>query len=187
VSGRNVEHAGSDQQTENLLGALSLAMTDRMQAGATSAGRQAFTAATALSALHHFLEEPTIDLLRQVLGLTSSGTVRLVDRLEAAGYVRRGPGVDRRATAISLTASGRRAAERVTEARRAVLHDGLAALSEDERRQLGDLAGRMLAAMVRPPGATQWICRLCDIEACGRPQGECPVATASGYTPEAPI
>ena len=62
----------------------------------------------------------------------------------------------------------------------AELHDGLAVLSGDERRQFGDLAGRVLAGMVRPPGATRWICRLCDLEACGRPQGECPVATASG-------
>ena len=39
----------------------------------------------ALSALHHFLDAPSVDLLRQVLGLTSSGPVRLLDRLHAAG------------------------------------------------------------------------------------------------------
>ncbi len=183
MTSRGVDHAGADRQTENLLGALSLAITDGMQAGVSSVGPQALTAAITLSTLHHFPETPTIDLLRQILGLTSSGTVRLVDRLQSAGYVRRGPGPDRRATTISLTASGRRAAVRVTEARRALLHDGLAVLSDEERRQFGDLAGRVLAGMVRPPGATQWICRLCDLEACGRPQGECPVATASGYTP----
>ena len=52
-------------------------------------------AAPALSALLHFLDRRTVDLLRQVLGLTSSGTVRLVDRMAESGYVRRGP--DRRA------------------------------------------------------------------------------------------
>ena len=46
-----------------------------------------------------------------------SGTVRLVDRLVAAGYVRRVPGPDGRTTAVRLTASGRRAAARVAAAR----------------------------------------------------------------------
>jgi len=78
----------------NLLGALSLAVSDRMSDAISAAAEQSArpgseTAAEALSALHHFLDAPTIDRLRTVLGLTSSGTVRLVDRLEAAGYVER--------------------------------------------------------------------------------------------------
>ena len=64
-------------------------------------------AAAALSALLHFLDRRTVDLLRQVLGLTSSGTVRLVDRMAESGYVRRGPGPDGRSTSISLTGAGR--------------------------------------------------------------------------------
>jgi DNA-binding MarR family transcriptional regulator len=171
------------QQAENLLGALSLAITDRMVAGVTRAGPQAATASIALSALHHFLDAPSIDRLRQVLGLTSSGTVRLIDRLEATGYVRRGAGADRRATTVSLTESGREAALQVTEARRAALAGALSALSDDERRLFGELAGRVLVGMIRPPGATRWTCRLCDMAACGRPQGRCPVATAAGYRP----
>lgn len=71
----------------------------------------------------------------------------------------------------------------MTASRQAVLHDALAVLSPQERRQLGELAGRVLAAMVRPPGATRWLCRLCDIQACGRPRGRCPVATAAGFEP----
>jgi hypothetical protein len=71
----------------------------------------------------------------------------------------------------------------VTGARQAVLHDALAALSEPEREVFGELAGRMLAAMIRPAGATRWMCRLCDLDACGRPRGECPVAAATGYAP----
>jgi DNA-binding MarR family transcriptional regulator len=177
----------ADRQAENLLGALALAVADGMREDVAvpgaGAGGQAASAAAALSAMHHFLGAPTIDLLRRVLGLTSSGTVRLVDRLEAAGTVRRGPGPDRRATSVALTAAGRRAATKVTDARTAALRDALSVLSPAERRHFGELAGRVLAAMVRPPGATRWICRLCDIEACGRPRGRCPVATASGYRP----
>ncbi|MFL6077854.1 MAG: MarR family winged helix-turn-helix transcriptional regulator [Mycobacteriales bacterium] len=177
----------TDRRTENLLGTLSLAVADRMRDGLTGAAEAADTDATALSALDQFLDGATIDLLRQVLGLTSSGTVRLVDRLEAAGYVRRGrlggDGADRRATTVTLTAAGREAAGKVTGARRAVLRDALAVLSPAERERFGELAGRMVAAMVRPAGATRWMCRLCDLDACGRPRGECPVAVATGYRP----
>ena len=50
-----------------------------------AAAGQSESAAAALSALLHFLDRPSVDLLRQVLGLTSSGTVRLVDRLAESG------------------------------------------------------------------------------------------------------
>ena len=75
----------------NILGALALVLTDRMSDSVEDAAAQAVTAAVALSALAHVLPpEPSIDLLRQVLGITHSGAVRLVDRLEQAGHVRRG-------------------------------------------------------------------------------------------------
>src|ERR1700743_1477195 len=91
----------------NLVGALALAVSDRTGAAMAEAAGVSETAATALSALHHFLERPSVDQLRRVLGLTSSGTVRLVDSLAKAGYVRRRPGPDARSTDITLTASRR--------------------------------------------------------------------------------
>jgi len=164
--------------TANLLGALSAAVADRTYDAVADAAGQSETAATALSALHYFLDRPTIDTLRRVLGLTSSGTVRLVDRLEAAGYVTRSPGSDARATVVSLTPSGRRAARRVAAARAEVLEGALAALSSAERATLDDLASRLLARLIRGPGAVRWMCRLCDTRACGREAGHCPVANA---------
>src|SRR4051794_41929024 len=83
----------------------------------TATGRASGSAAVALSALHHLLDSPSIDLLRQVLGLTPSGAVRLVDRLAADGLVRRTPGPDGRQVAVVLTARGRRAAAAVASAR----------------------------------------------------------------------
>src|SRR5918996_673413 len=100
----------------NVLGALALVVTDRTSDAIAEAAGQSVTGAAALSALHHFLDRPTIDRLRQVLGLTPSGTVRLVDRLAEAGYVVRGPGSDGRSRTVTLTAEGRRAAERVAQA-----------------------------------------------------------------------
>ena len=65
-------------------------IADRAADAVAEATGRSESAAAALSALLHFLDRPSVELLRQVLGLTPSGTVRLVDRLEQAGYVRRG-------------------------------------------------------------------------------------------------
>jgi DNA-binding MarR family transcriptional regulator len=167
------------EREANVLGALALVVADRTSDAIAGAAGQSETAAAALSALHHFLDRPTIDLLRQVLGLTPSGTVRLVDRLVGAGYVTREPGGDGRSRAVALTAEGRLAAERVAAARADVLSAALSALSTDERATLHDLLSRLLATFVRGPGATRWICRLCDTDACGRADGHCPAANAA--------
>jgi DNA-binding MarR family transcriptional regulator len=171
---------GSLDRAGNVLGALSLALADRTADSVEGAAARSITGAAALSALLHFLERPSIDLLRQVLGLTSSGTVRLVDRLEREGLVAREPGEDGRVTTIVLTRAARRAAERVAAARAEVLESALAALEPGEREVLDRLVGKLLVGMIRGPGATRWMCRLCDTGACGRERGECPVANATG-------
>jgi DNA-binding MarR family transcriptional regulator len=165
-----------------LLGALSLAVADRMAGVIEGSADQSVTAATALSALRDFLDGASIDLLRQVLGLTSSGTVRLVDRLSEAGYVRRAPGPDGRTTAVVLTAAGRRVAATVAAARAELLSGALAGLTAEQRRAFEDVIGGVLAGLVRGPGATRWICRLCDTSTCGRARGQCPLANASAAT-----
>jgi DNA-binding MarR family transcriptional regulator len=158
---------------------MSLVIADQAaDAVATAAGRSE-SAAAALSALLHFLDRPSVDLLHQVLGLTSSGTVRLLDRLNEAGYVRRHPGGDRRSTSIVLTDAGRQAAVRVSEARAVVLGGALAVLSPQEREAFERLSGKVLVGMMRGPGATRWICRLCDIGVCRGTEGGCPVGNAA--------
>jgi DNA-binding MarR family transcriptional regulator len=166
-------------QTANLLGALSLVVADRMADAMGEAGGRPESAAAALSALRHFLDRPNVDLLRQVLGLTSSGTVRLVDKMAESGYVERGPGADRRSTSVALTSAGRAAAERVGEARTAVLQGALAGLSDGERAALRQLMGKVLVGMMREPGAVRWICRLCDVGVCRGAEGGCPVGNAA--------
>jgi DNA-binding MarR family transcriptional regulator len=171
---------GTLDRTGNLLGALALALADRTTDSVTGAAARSISGAAALSALLHFLDRPSVDLLRQVLGLTSSGTVRLVDGLEREGLVRRQRGDDARVTAIALTAKGRREAERVSAARAEVLESALSGLAPADREQLDGLLGEVLVGMIRGPGATRWMCRLCDTGACGRERGECPVANATG-------
>jgi DNA-binding MarR family transcriptional regulator len=168
----------------NLLGAVALRLTDEMASAAAAAAGQgarpgAETAAIALSVLQHVFEAPTIDRLRAVLGLTSSGTVRLVDRLAADGLVARRAGDDGRVTAIVLTRAGRAAARRVTAARARVLNDALAHLSASERESFEALLASVAVGLVREPGATRWMCRLCDTGRCGVPTRDCPVTRAS--------
>jgi MarR family transcriptional repressor of emrRAB len=169
----------TEEQAGNLLGALALVLTDRVQEAAEDAGGQAPSAAAALSSLRHFQFDPSVDLLARILGLTSSGTVRLVDRLVAAGLVRRErPATDARVATLRLTPAGRRMAGKITAARAGVLRDAMAVLDAEERTLLGTLAGRVLVGLARPAGvpAVRWGCRLCDTGACRRYQGGCPVA-----------
>ncbi len=162
-----------------MFGALSLVVADQATDAVAAAAGRSDSAAAALSALLHFLDKPSIDRLRQVLGLTSSGTVRLVDRLAESGYVRRDPGVDGRSTSIVLTEQGRQAAWRVSAGRAAVLERALAVLAPDERETFERLASKVLVGMMRGPGATRWICRLCDIGICRGTEGGCPAARAA--------
>jgi DNA-binding MarR family transcriptional regulator len=165
----------------NVLGALALVLADRTTHAVAADHSQ--TAAAALCALGQSLDGCTVDRLRRVLGMTSSGTVRLIDRLEAAGRVRRGPGGDARSTSLTLTPAGRRAARRVAAARGAVLEDALAVLSPAERDTLERLAAQVLDGIVRVKLAeaepTPWICRLCDLGACRHAAGDCPAANAA--------
>jgi DNA-binding MarR family transcriptional regulator len=163
----------------NLLGALSLVIADRMTDAMAAEGGRPESGAAALCALLHFLDRPSVDRLRQVLGLTSSGTVRLVDKLEESGYVGRGPGADGRSVSIFLTEQGRGAAQRVADARAGVLEGALAALTPDERQTFDRVAGKVLAGLIRGPGATRWMCRLCDTGVCRGTAGGCPVGNAA--------
>jgi DNA-binding MarR family transcriptional regulator len=172
------DHADLDGPA-NVFGALALVVADQIADATTAASGRADSAAAALAALLHFLDRPSVDQLRQVLGLTSSGTVRLIDRLTESGYVQRADGADRRSTALVLTAAGRAAAEQVCQARAEVLDRALGALSPGERADLDRLTGKMLVAMMRGPGAVRWICRLCDTGICRGAPGGCPVGNAA--------
>jgi DNA-binding MarR family transcriptional regulator len=165
----------SSEHSANVLGALALVVRDRMSEAVSAAAGQPENGAAALSLLAQFMERPRVGLLHQAVGLTPSGAVRMLDKLEDAGWVRRGAGDDGRSTSVRLTASGRRAAARVAAARAAVLDDALSVLADEERDAFAEIVGRVLVGLMRDPGATRWMCRLCDARACGHREGACPV------------
>ncbi|WP_204006339.1 MarR family winged helix-turn-helix transcriptional regulator [Virgisporangium aurantiacum] len=167
------------EREANVLGALAQAVTDRTTAAITAATGQSPSAAAALTALDQFLDRPTLDRLRLVLGLTPSGAVRLVDRLSQAGLVTRGPGGDGRSRSVMLTERGRAAAAEVAAARATVLRDLLGDFSAADRKTLGRLLDRLMAGVVAGKDGGGWICRQCDLAACERAAGRCPAANAA--------
>ena len=116
--------------------------------------------------------------LSAVVGLSHSGTVRLVDRLEADGLLERRRGADQRSAALLLTPAGRRAARHTLRNRDANLQFIVSLLTEDQQDALIDVAEKVLGELGARPDAERRICRLCDVDACGRSRGECPVMPA---------
>src|SRR6185436_6473081 len=115
----------------NLLGALGIVLGDLLDDAAELAGGA--SAATALVALHGSSAGDTIDALAGRVGLSHSGTVRLVDRLAGDGLVERRRGADQRSAALVLTPRGRRAARSVLSRREANLHARLGLLTDDQQ------------------------------------------------------
>ncbi len=162
-----------------VVGAASLAIADRASAAATSQDAPSASAAAALSALRHFLHDATLDQLRNVLGLTHSGTVRLVDRLCRYGLATRAPGSDGRSRRVSLTERGAQLADEITAERLSAIDTLTEGLSTVEVETLVELLGRVLANVVATKDGGAWTCRLCSVSACGRERGLCPAANAA--------
>jgi DNA-binding MarR family transcriptional regulator len=113
----------------------------------------------------------SIEWLRPRVGLTQSGAVRLVDRLEARGLVRRsrrgGRGV-----ALEGSAAGAEQLANWNAARELVIDRLLAGLSADQRASVvGSLATALLHQPRERPQADA-VCRTCEWPACG---DACPV------------
>jgi DNA-binding MarR family transcriptional regulator len=166
----------SHAHAANVLGALGMALADRLAAAAERAGGS--SAATALVALYGTRAGARIDGVARITGLSHSGAVRLIDRLQADGLVDRRRGADQRSAALFLTPAGRRSARRVLTERETAMHSLLSLLTADQQARLADLAHDMLVELGAEPEAEAQLCRMCDLEACGRSRGRCPVVPA---------
>src|ERR687895_1912432 len=168
----------------NLLGAVSLAVTDRVRAAAERGAGQGGSAPAALISLAGYLDGSPIDAVRSPLRLTHSATVRLVDRLVAAGLAQRREGRDRRSVAVELTPAGHAAAAEAVKARGRALEEALADLDPGERAALARLHAKVLATLTDGRATAGNICRLCDSHACGHEEGHCPVTQAADVAEE---
>jgi DNA-binding MarR family transcriptional regulator len=176
------EGDGARRALANVLGALSLVVTDELGREITRnlpGHASSATDAATLSALAQFLDGATLDQVHQVLGVTPSGAVRLVDRLERAGLVTREAGSDGRSRAVRLTTAGRAAAGEVTTARSAYLAGLVGSLTTEEVDALRGLLAKVMAGVVQHKDGGAWTCRLCDLVACRRSEGQCPAMNAA--------
>ncbi len=179
-----------DARLANLLGAVAVGVHDAVADAIAAAVGLDPASSTALVAMLDFTPAGSVRRLSQVVGLTHSGTVRLVDRLVALGYVTRRAGGDARSRSISLTPAGRRIALRARRARRTALERSVASLSPVERDSLTELsvalverltAARLAQRSAGEPPAGGALCRLCDFTACGRAAGNCPAAGVASH------
>jgi DNA-binding MarR family transcriptional regulator len=110
--------------------------------------------------------------LGQVLGLTGSGAVRLVDRLEHDGLIIR-QARQGRSVSVRLSARGRQRAEKVRQRRLGAIEEIVGSLPVDERRQLAELLDKLLHSAGLDAATARTVCRFCDHRRC---DGEvCPV------------
>jgi MarR family transcriptional regulator, negative regulator of the multidrug operon emrRAB len=174
-SGETGLQKADDRRLENIWAAISLAAVDKME--------QAFAAETkrgpsAIAAIMQIGADPglSIERLRQIIALSHSATVRLLDQLAADDLIRReaSAGADRRARALYLTERGKQLFDAAKAARRQIAVAALERLSAQERTQLTTIVEKMFPALVTADGIDgEVVCRFCDDKAC--PPERCPV------------
>lgn len=183
--GERMGQPHEDSRLVNLLGAVAVGLTDAAVGDVAANAELDHTATAALVALLDFAGSESVQRLSQLVGLSHSGSVRLVNRLADAGLVERRPGADARTLAVRLTRRGRAVARRIRARRHAAIAATLNGLTQRERQQLAancevlvtNLASARLAqraAGERPSGGA--LCRMCDPQACQRADGRCPAA-----------
>ena len=164
---------------ENLLGAQSLALADRLLAesgDSPGAGPSRSEAAALVTLLAH--AGRTMNWLGAVLGLTSSGVTRLVERLVAAGWVTRSAGQDARRRQLTLTPAGTQRAEAILAGRQAALSAVLGRLSAGEQVALEGLLNKVVTGLADDRLTALRVCRLCDRAACSEAGQRCPLEHA---------
>ena len=158
---------------ENLVGAFSLTVADRLVDQRRNHGLSASDQASLVTLLAY--PDRPVSWLGGILGLTSSGATRLVDRLVGAGLVTRTAASDSRERRLRLTAAGKRRAATAVRQRNETLASSLEVLTAAERDQLEKLLDRLVSSLATSRQAGLQTCRLCDRKACTSGGRECPL------------
>jgi MarR family transcriptional repressor of emrRAB len=157
-------------RTANLLGVVGLAVAKQIEETAKDILNHIGETPAALVVIGYGLG-PSNDQLRQILGLSHPGTVRLVDRLVTGKLVERGQARDKRAVALYLTEKGSELRQTLLKGRIAAIKPILSPLSDAEQSALGTLLHKMLASMDTTDLERCNLCRLCDDSVCT----DCPI------------
>lgn len=155
----------------NIFGALALGVADRVRWAALDESGLGGEGAAALVVIGH---QPglSIDQLSRVLGLSHAGTVRLVDRLEAAHLAfRRVADHDRRALTLKLTEEGLKRREALLERRREVLGGMLKEVAGADFAMLERAFDAILQKLPNDAISALTVCRFCNEQRCA----QCPM------------
>lgn len=164
-----------DAHLVNLLGAFVCSLGDRLASALADEPGCGGTDAAAVLSVDTW-PDCSIDFLARIVGLTHSGAVRLVDRLESTDLLQRGPGGDKRTAALRLTRSGQALAGRLRQRRSSVLSQVVAQADPAERAVLSRVLDRALRRTPRSRMEARRECRLCDHAVCVG--DECPVGSS---------
>lgn len=163
-------------RTANLLGATVLGLFDELR---TTVERQTGRSGESPAALVVLGHQPGLsnEALSRLLGLTHTGSVRLIDRLVTDGLVeRRASMVDRRGVALFLTPAGEAARREVLAKRETLMTSLIRQLTLDDQGRLADLLAKLLQGVARDDTHKLRMCRLCDGEVCR----DCPIHVPVG-------
>jgi len=109
----------------------------------------------------------SIGELSRILGKSHSTTVRIIDRLESAGLVRRSASAnDARQVELKLTTDGRRRVQRLQRARIAELSLHLEPFELSDRLVLHRLLDALLSTFASDLDGARHLCRFCDHRLC---------------------
>lgn len=155
----------SDRQV-NLLGALSLGVSDRMRAAVAEILPLGGETAAAIIVIGH-TPAMSIDQLSRVLRLSHAGTVRLVERLVERNLVEKRPSAaDRRIMSLALTPDGLRQRDQLLESRRAALITLLEKVAPEDLVAFERVAEAIAAALPENALSALSTCRFCDEGRC---------------------
>lgn len=144
---------------------MALALSDTLIADARRQVPQSIDAA-GITLIGHVPGMSILELSKG-LALSHPGTVRLVDRMVAGGFVTRSRSEeDGRTVALTLTPAGEAQEHAVLASRCISLECALSHLSEAEVTLLSKISEKLLNAMVTDDHSALRICRLCDSDAC---------------------
>ena len=164
-----------DERFMNLFGAAAQVVTDQVRKTISAVVGAGESYGAGLVSILQF-EGRSVDVLSRTLGISHSGTVRLVDRLEADGLVRRRH--EGRATLLFATPRGRRVGRRIEAARLDTVSALVSGFSPSERKAFEPLLRALLKKQTCSFDDVLHTCRICSLDACLGTGEPCPVATA---------
>lgn len=160
----------------NQLAAFALSINDKLNTALSERFDRSHSQIETLVSVRH-CDTFTVGWLGEVLDLTHSAAVRIADKLERDGLIRRTPQTNRRFVGLVLTPAGVALADEILNIRQDVLEDLLEDVGDKALENalpmiqglLGQNSGGKLPSYRR--------CRLCDEVMCGK---HCPVQQTFG-------